>query len=117
MTSLLRVAGGIETPHVSTAQRQKYKEHSCFAIRQQTVAAAAAWSDGGRNLLCSVPDFPDRRFAVQLVPSRDTFFQALGTPGQQMQQDLHTLLEAYEPLLARIQRFLTDHDLDFSINV
>ena len=54
---------------------------------------------------------------MQLVPSRDTFFQALGTPGQQMQQDLHTLLEAYEPLLARIQRFLTDHDLDFSINV
>lgn len=54
---------------------------------------------------------------MQLVPSRDTFFQAIGTPGQQMQQDLHTLLEAYEPLLARIQKFLTDHDLDFSINV
>ena len=57
------------------------------------------------------------RCAVQLVPSRDVFFQALGTPGPQMQQDLHTLLEAYEPLLARIQEFLTDHDLDFGIRV
>ena len=61
--------------------------------------------------------FLTRSFAMQLVPSRDTFFKALGTPGQQMQQDLHVLLEAYEPLLARIQKFLTDHDLDFSVNV
>ena len=81
------------------------------------MAAGAASIKHGQNLLRSVQGFPDKSFAVQLVPSRDTFFQALGTPGQQMQQDLHTLLEAYEPLLARIQKFLTDHDLDFTINV
>jgi hypothetical protein len=51
------------------------------------------------------------------VPSRETFFQALGTPGEQMQQDLRKLLDAYEPLLARIQNFLSEHNLDFSTKV
>lgn len=55
--------------------------------------------------------------AVQLVPSRESFFKALGTPGQQMQHDLQQLLEAYEPLLARIQKFLSKHSLDFGTKV
>ena len=55
--------------------------------------------------------------AVQLVPSRDSFLQALGTPGDQMQRDLEGLLEAYEPLLARIQKFLSEHGLDFATKV
>ena len=54
---------------------------------------------------------------MQLVPSREAFFQALGTPGAQMQQDLLNLLEAYEPLLARIQKFLSGHGLDFATKV
>ena len=34
-----------------------------------------------------------------------------------MQQDLRKLLDAYEPLLARIQRFLSEHNLDFPTKV
>lgn len=58
-----------------------------------------------------------KSFHMQLVPSRETFFQALGTPGEQMQQDLQKLLDAYEPLLARIQKFLSEHGLDFATKV
>ncbi len=54
---------------------------------------------------------------MQLVPSRESFFQALGTPGEQMQQDLQKLLDAYEPLLARIQKYLSEHGLDFATKV
>ena len=54
---------------------------------------------------------------MQLAPSRQSFFQALGTPGEQMQQDLHKLLDAYEPLLARIQKYLSENGLDFDTKV
>jgi hypothetical protein len=54
---------------------------------------------------------------AQFVPSRETFFAALGCPGEQMMQDLQTLFDSFEPLLQDIQKFLAEHNLDFQWKV
>jgi hypothetical protein len=54
---------------------------------------------------------------LQLVPSRQTFFEALGQPGEQMMRDIRGLFDAFEPILQDIQKFLTDHNLDFQVKV
>ncbi|EIE23822.1 hypothetical protein COCSUDRAFT_83697 [Coccomyxa subellipsoidea C-169] len=54
---------------------------------------------------------------LKFVPSRETFFAALGTPGEQLMQDLQTLFDSFEPLLQDIQKFLADHNLDFQAKV
>lgn len=54
---------------------------------------------------------------VQLVPSREGLFAALGTPGEEMMQQVVVLVGAFEPLLRRVQAFLAQHDLDFQTKV
>ena len=54
---------------------------------------------------------------MQFVPSREAFFAALGTPGEQMMLDLQTLFDSFEPLLLDIQKFLVEHNLDFQVKV
>lgn len=54
---------------------------------------------------------------VQFVPSRETFFAALGSPGDQMMRDLQTLFDSFEPLLLDVQKFLAEHNLDFQVKV
>lgn len=54
---------------------------------------------------------------LQLVPSRETFFAALGTPGEQMMEDVQTLFDSFEPLLQDVQKFLEEHNLDFQVKV
>ena len=51
------------------------------------------------------------------MPSREAFFAALGSPGEQMLQDLQTLFDSFEPVLQDIQKFLTEHNLDFQVKV
>ena len=54
---------------------------------------------------------------MQWVPSRDTLFAALGTPGEEMMQQLVDAIGAFEPLLIEVQAFLAQHDLDFPTKV
>ncbi len=54
---------------------------------------------------------------MQFVPSRETFFAALGSPGEQMVLDLQTLFDSFEPLLLDVQNFLAEHNLDFQVKV
>lgn len=54
---------------------------------------------------------------MQLVPSRDTLFAALGTPGEEMMQQLVVAIDAFEPLLTEVQQFLAAHELDYQIKV
>lgn len=54
---------------------------------------------------------------MQFVPSRETFFAALGSPGDQMMRDLQTLFDSFEPLLLDVQKFLAEHNLDFQVKV
>ena len=54
---------------------------------------------------------------VQLVPSRDALFAALGTPGEEMMQQLVATIDAFEPLLLKVQGFLVQHNLDFQTKV
>lgn len=51
------------------------------------------------------------------MPSRDTLFAALGTPGEEMMQQLVDVIGAFEPLLVEVQTFLVQHDLDFQTKV
>lgn len=54
---------------------------------------------------------------MQLVPSRDALFAALGTPGEELMQQLAATIDAFEPVLARVQAFLVQQNLDFQIKV
>ena len=54
---------------------------------------------------------------MQLVPSRDALFAALGTPGEEMMQQLVATIDAFEPLLLKVQGFLVQHNLDFQTKV
>lgn len=54
---------------------------------------------------------------VQLVPSRETFFQNVGTPGEELMEDMKQFTDKFTPLLQQIHQFLVDHDLDFKTRV
>ncbi|BDA47632.1 probable pleckstrin homology domain-containing family A member 8 [Coccomyxa sp. Obi] len=54
---------------------------------------------------------------LKFVPSREAFFAALGSPGEQMRLDLQTLFDSFEPLLLDVQKFLAGHNLDFQVKV
>ncbi|KAK9813959.1 hypothetical protein WJX73_006932 [Symbiochloris irregularis] len=55
--------------------------------------------------------------ALKLVPSRETFFQKVGTPGEQLMEDMKHFTDSFTPLLQQIHQFLVDHDLDFKTRV
>lgn len=55
--------------------------------------------------------------AVQLVPSRQAFFEKFGEPGEQLMTDMKQFIDAFSPLLAQIHQFLAAHHLDFPTRV
>lgn len=50
--------------------------------------------------------------AVQLVPSRESFLEKLGTLNEELYQQMASFLDAFQPLLEGIHSFLVQHDLD-----
>ena len=54
---------------------------------------------------------------MQLVPSREALFAALGTPGEEMMQQVTATIAAFEPLLLKVQGFLVQQNLDFQTKV
>ena len=49
---------------------------------------------------------------AQLVPSRETFLEQLGTPGQGMMEEMQQFISAFGSLLAQVHKFLADKGLD-----
>mmetsp|Transcript_19346 Transcript_19346/g.58475 ORF Transcript_19346/g.58475 Transcript_19346/m.58475 type:complete len:209 (+) Transcript_19346:161-787(+) len=51
--------------------------------------------------------------ALKLAPSRETFFQQFDLPpGADLMEQMQTCLKAFCPVLAAVQTFLAEHDLD-----
>ena len=50
--------------------------------------------------------------AVQLVPSRESFLEKLGTPNEELYQQMASFLNAFQPVLQGIHSFLVQCDLD-----
>lgn len=48
----------------------------------------------------------------QLVPSREAFLEKLGTPDEELYQQMGAFLDAFQPVLQDIHGFLVKHDLD-----
>ena len=49
---------------------------------------------------------------MQLVPSREAFLEKLGTPNEELYQQMGAFLDAFQPVLQDIHGFLVKHDLD-----
>lgn len=49
---------------------------------------------------------------LQLVPNRDTFLQKLGTPNEELYQQMASFLDAFQPVLQDIHLFFKNHGLD-----
>ena len=49
---------------------------------------------------------------MQLVPSREVFFEKLGTPGRGLMDEMYQFISAFSSVLAQIQEFLADRGLD-----
>ena len=49
---------------------------------------------------------------MQLVPSRQAFFEKLGTPGQGMMEEMQQYIAAFGNLLSQIHKYLADKGLD-----
>ncbi len=54
----------------------------------------------------------DCLLALQLVPSRESFLEKLGTPGQGMMDEMQQFITAFDGLLSQIWKFLADRGLD-----
>ncbi|KAK9867885.1 hypothetical protein WJX84_000554 [Apatococcus fuscideae] len=50
--------------------------------------------------------------ALKLVPSREVFFEKLGTPGRGLMNEMYQFISAFSSVLAQIQKFLADRGLD-----
>ena len=49
---------------------------------------------------------------VQLVPSREAFFEKLDASSQPAMEEMHAFLEVFASILAEIQTFMKAHNLD-----
>lgn len=49
---------------------------------------------------------------VQLVPSREAFLGKLGTPNEELYQQMNAFLNAFQPVLKDVHKFFVEHDLD-----
>ena len=49
---------------------------------------------------------------MQLVPSRESFFSKLDVCDESGMKEMETFLKAYKPVLAAIQEFLKQQNLD-----
>ena len=49
---------------------------------------------------------------MQLVPSRETFLEKLGTPNEQLYQEMAAFLNDFQPVLKDIHTFFMQNDLD-----
>lgn len=49
---------------------------------------------------------------LQLVPSRESFFEKLQVDGDAGMEEMETFLKAFRPVLSEIQSFMKTHDLD-----
>ena len=49
---------------------------------------------------------------LQLVPTRETFLEQLGTPNEELYQQMVAFLNAFQPVLTDIHGFYKRHDLD-----
>ena len=49
---------------------------------------------------------------VQLVPSREAFLEKLGTPHEELYQQMNAFLIAFQPVLQDVHKFFVEHDLD-----
>lgn len=54
---------------------------------------------------------------MQLVPSREGFFDKFGTPNEQLMAELKQFVDQFTPMLKQIHDFLASHDLDFPTRV
>ena len=54
---------------------------------------------------------------LQLVPSRQAFFEKFGTPGEALMDDLKRFVDAFAPILLQIHEFLVAHNLNFPTRV
>ena len=65
---------------------------------------------------CLVPDILHAScelFAsLQLVPSKEGFLEKLGTPNEELYQQMAAFLNAFQPILQDIHSFFVEHDLD-----
>lgn len=50
--------------------------------------------------------------ALKLVPSREAFLEKLGSPTEELYQQMGDFLNAFQPVLQDIHGFLVKHDLD-----
>ncbi len=49
---------------------------------------------------------------VQLVPSREAFLEKVGTPNEELYQQMNAFLNAFEPVLRDVHKFFVEHNLD-----
>lgn len=50
--------------------------------------------------------------ALKLVPSREAFLEKLGTPHEELYQQMNAFLIAFQPVLQDVHKFFVEHDLD-----
>jgi len=49
---------------------------------------------------------------LQLVPSREAFLEKLGTPNEELYQQMNGFLSAFQPVLQDVHKFFVEHNLD-----
>lgn len=49
---------------------------------------------------------------LQLVPTRETFLEKLGTPNEELYQQMASFLNAFQPVLHDIHSFYQKNNLD-----
>ncbi len=49
---------------------------------------------------------------LQLVPSREAFLEKLGTPNEELYQQMNAFLNAFQPVLQDVHKFFVEHNLD-----
>lgn len=49
---------------------------------------------------------------MQLVPSREAFLEKLGTPDEELYQQMSAFLNAFQPVLQDVHKFFVEHNLD-----